>query len=220
MDTVANVLEKIPPGEVEAVLTDTIKDLLHNRRLERWMVQQRYLIAIDGTLKWSGIVQHAQEMLQKHEANGNTIYQVYGVEAVLVGPQGIAIPLLTEFCANSEDPTEETQQDSELKSFRRLAKRLRELFPKLPLTILADGLFPNGPLFALLREYRWDFMIVLKSGNLPTWQHDARRMHKLERHNTVAAPWGDGSFGDEPVGLPSAEIQDLCHLRHPNESRL
>jgi len=116
----------------------TLPDL-RNRRLERWMVQQRYLIAIDGTLKWSGIVQHAEEMLQKHSTNGPTIYQVYGVEAVLVGPQGIAVPFLTEFCASSEEPTEETQQDSELKAFRRLAKRLKELFPKLPLAILADG---------------------------------------------------------------------------------
>ncbi len=103
------------------------------------MVQHRYLIAIDGTLKWSGIVQHAEEMLQKHEANGTTIYQVYGVEAVLVGPQGIAIPFPTEFCANSEEPTEETKQDSELKAFRRVAKRLKALFPKLRLTLLADG---------------------------------------------------------------------------------
>ena len=103
------------------------------------MVQQRSLIAIDGTLKWSGIVPHAQEMLQKHSANGPTIYPGYGVEAVWVGPQGIAIPLLTEFCANSEEPTEETQQASERKAFRRLAKRLSERFPKLPLTLLADG---------------------------------------------------------------------------------
>ena len=34
-------------------------------------------------------------------------------------------------------------------------------------------------------------MIVLQAGNLPTWQDDARRMHKLECHNTVKAPWGD-----------------------------
>ena len=36
-------------------------------------------------------------------------------------------------------------------------------------------------------------MIVLQAGNLPTWQDDERRMHKLERHNTVKAPWGDRS---------------------------
>ena len=138
-DTVANVLEKIPPGEVETVLTDTMKDLLPNRRLERWRVQQRSLIAIDGTLKWRGIVPHAQQMLQKHSVNGPTIYPGYGVEAVWVGPQGIAIPLLTELGANSEEPTEETQQASERKAFRRLAKRLSERFPKLPLTLLADG---------------------------------------------------------------------------------
>jgi len=70
---------------------------------------------------------------------------------------------------------------------------MKALFPKLRLTLLADGLYPNGPLFALLRRYRWDFMIVLKAGNLPTWQDDARRMHQLEPHNTVAAPWGNRS---------------------------
>jgi len=46
--------------------------------------------------------------------------------------------VLTEFCANSEEPTEETQQDSELKAFRRLAKRLKALFLKLRLTIVDD----------------------------------------------------------------------------------
>ncbi len=108
----AGLLEQIPTSEVEAVLTDTMKRLLRNRRFANWMVQHRYLIAIDGTLKWSGIVQHAEEMLQKHEANGTTIYQGYGVEAVLVGPQGITVPFLTEFCANSEAPAEKTKQDS------------------------------------------------------------------------------------------------------------
>jgi len=61
MDTVARVLEEIPASEVEEVLTSTLKRLLRNRRLERWMVQQRYLVAVDGTLKWSGIVGHTEE---------------------------------------------------------------------------------------------------------------------------------------------------------------
>ncbi len=86
MDTVAHGLEPIPPGAVESILTGTIKRLVHHRRLERWMVQQRYLIAIDGPLKWSGVEQHAQEMLQTHEPNGTTIYQGIGVEAVLWAP--------------------------------------------------------------------------------------------------------------------------------------
>jgi len=145
-------------------------------------------------------VHHAQEMLQKHSAHGPTIYPGYGVEAVWVGPQGIAISLLTALGANSEEPTEQTQRASELKAFRRLAKRLSEWFPKLPLILLADGLFPNGPLFALLRACRWDFTIVLKAGNLPTWQDDARRRHKLVPRNAVATPWGGGIDAYDLVG--------------------
>ncbi len=96
---------------------------------------ERSLIASNGPLKWSGIVPYAEEMLQKHEAHGITIDPGYGVEAVLVGPQGIAVPFLTEFCANSE----ETQQDSELKAFRGLAKRMKAPFPTPRLILLADG---------------------------------------------------------------------------------
>jgi hypothetical protein len=83
---------------MEAVLTDTMKRLLRNRRLAHWMVPHRSLIAIDGPLKSSGIVPQAEEMLQKHVATGITIYPGYGAEAVWVGPQGIAIPFLTEIC--------------------------------------------------------------------------------------------------------------------------
>ena len=91
------------------------------------------------------------------------------MEAVLVGPQGIAIPLMTEFCDNrAGDPPESQQafkQDSELKAFYRLARRLKAALGKVPLAILADGLYPNGPLFAFLRQMRWDFMIVRQEGN-------------------------------------------------------
>lgn len=64
-------------------------------------------------------------MLQKPAANVITVDPGYGIEAVLVSSQGIAIPFLREFCANSEEP----KQDSELKAFRRLAKRMQALFP-------------------------------------------------------------------------------------------
>jgi len=71
----------------------------------------------------------AEEMLQKHEANGVTIDPGYGVDVVWVGPQGIAILFLAEFCATSEEPTKEPHQDWERKAFRRLAKPMKALVP-------------------------------------------------------------------------------------------
>jgi len=75
-----------------------------------------------------------------------------------VGPQGIVIPLLAEFCKNQDS---HEKQDCELKAFRRLAPRLKELMGKLPLLIVADGLYANGPVMQICRKDNWDFMIVL-----------------------------------------------------------
>ena len=129
--------------------------------------------------------------MTKDSKDGKTVYQAYVLEAVLVGPQGIAIPLLGEFCENAVDAPPETKQDSELKAFYRLARRLKAAFPRLKIAILADGLYPNGPLFRFLRDQRWDFLIVLKAGNLKQWQADARRQRPLVPKNVYRTTWGD-----------------------------
>ena len=191
MDTVARVLERLPAEHLESILLDTVKRLLRNRRLASWMVQQHYLVAVDGTLKWSAAYPWASEALTKQMKSGDPVYQAYVVEAVLVCPQGIAIPLMAEFCENAVDAAPATKQDSELKAFYRLARRLKAAFPRLKLAILADGLYPNGPLFRFLRAYRWDFMLVLKAGNLKTFQADAQRQHGLEPQNVYDHVWGN-----------------------------
>jgi len=38
---------------------------------------------------------------------------IYVLEAALVGPQGIALPLMTEFCENPFDNSEQKKQDCE-----------------------------------------------------------------------------------------------------------
>jgi hypothetical protein len=83
------------------------------------------------------------------------------LEACLVGPQGIRIPFLTEFCENVGDGDEFTKQDCESKACKRLLERLRKAFPKLRIMAVMDGLYPNGPMMALCRKLRLDFMIVL-----------------------------------------------------------
>ena len=193
MDTVARVLEALPADELEATLLGTMQRLLRNRKFAHWMVEHHYLVAIDGTLKWTANYRWAEEALEKHHGTGDGAYQAYVLEAVLVGPQGIAIPLLAEFCENPADAPEESKQDSELKAFYRLARRLKAAFPRLPMTILLDGLYPNGPLFRFLRDRRWDFMIVLKEGNLPKLQAMARKLWALTPHQRQTHHWGGRS---------------------------
>lgn len=99
MDTVNRLPAKINPEQLEEVLIQIIRRLLRNRRLQALLVEKQYIIAIDGTQKLVRHTPFAQEAL--HRQQGEEIaYIAYTVEAVLVGPQGITIPLLTEFCEN------------------------------------------------------------------------------------------------------------------------
>jgi hypothetical protein len=49
--------------------------------------------------------------------------------------------------------------------------RLKAYFPRLPILLLLDGLYPNGPLMALCRHYHGQFMIVLPDKCRPSvWE--------------------------------------------------
>ena len=104
---------------------------------------------------------------------------------------GMVIPLMSEFLEYQPGEGESRKQDCETKAFHRLAARIKQAFPRLPLMLLLDGLYPNGPIMARCREYHWDFMIVLKDGSLPTvWEE----YHSLVHHqpaNQLRQHWGE-----------------------------
>ena len=55
------------------------------------------------------------------------------LEARLIGPCGTELPLMVEFL-DVDDPVRD-KKDCELKGFDRLSRRLREAFPRLPISI-------------------------------------------------------------------------------------
>jgi len=73
----------------------------------------------------------------------------------------------TEWVENRADGDYE-KQDCEQKVFLRLAVKLKKMFPRLPLVILADGLYPNQTIFETCRNNGWDFIFTFKDGNLPS----------------------------------------------------
>jgi len=63
--------------------------------------------------------------------DGRTIYYHPVLEAKVVTANGFAFSLMTEFIENpGEQPT---KQDCELKAFYRLAERLKQRFPHVPI---------------------------------------------------------------------------------------
>jgi hypothetical protein len=190
MDTLERLLEEIPAENIEDVLGKTIARLLRSKKMDALKVENRYVVAVDGTQKFTRTVSFAPEALHR-QSGDETTYIVYVLEAVLVGPQGIVIPLLAEFCENeSGDDNPETKQDCELMAFYRLAARLNKLLPKQSLLIVADGLYPCGPVMSTCRKNNWDFMIVLPSNCPKTVWEEALGIHRLEPKESRDYKWG------------------------------
>ena len=189
-DTVNRFLERIDPDELELVLIATVKHLMRRGKLVAWLVEKQYVIAVDGSQKLTRNWSWAEETLHRHHGEGTVSYAAYALEACLVGPQGVSIPLMTEFCENRQDGDEFAKQDSEYKACRRLLVRVRQKFPKARMMIVADGLYPNGPFMAWCRSLRLDYMLVLPAHSLPSVWEEVNGLRKLEDGRLRTHTWG------------------------------
>lgn len=169
MDAVEDLYRLLDAGELEKLKTFLIKELVEKKVFHRFrFLGKRYLIAIDGTGVASYASNYCGECTSKTSSKtGKTTYYHHVLEAKLVTSNGISASLLTEWIRN-ENGKEYDKQDCELTAFKRLAVRLKQLYPRLPIVILADGLYANAPFFQICRENGWDFIVSFKDGNLPS----------------------------------------------------
>ena len=198
-DTLNRLLARIPVDQIQDASIELMQDLIRNKKFCRYMVSKRYSIAMDGTQKMARNLFWTEACLQRelrHKDNDGTTtartqYYVYVLEANLVFPNGLTIPLMTEFLSSTEVDPSSSKQDCETKAFHRLAAKIKEKFPRLPILILLDGLYPNGPVLERCREYGWQFMIVLQDDSLPTVWEEFRGLEKIEKQNVLSHKWGD-----------------------------
>jgi hypothetical protein len=198
-DTLNRVLSKIDVDQIESAQLDLVEGLIRNKKFTRHLISNCYPIAIDGTQKvvrdwcWDDGCLERQVSSKEKDGTESTRpqYYVYVVEANLAFANGMTIPLMTEFLDYGKGDQETNKQDCERKAFERLAERLKERFPRLPIMVLLDGLYPNGPVLQLCKKNRWQYMIVLQDGNLPSVWEEARGLAKLQLHNRLNRTWGN-----------------------------
>jgi len=124
-----------------------------------------FTIAVDGTGVHSSQTKHWDECTRQTSKNGVVTYMNPVLEAKLVCSNGLSLSLYTEWITNDE---EFDKQDCELKAFKRLAPLLKKYFPRLPVCLLLDGLYCNGPVMDICKENGWQWIAVFKDGNLPS----------------------------------------------------
>jgi hypothetical protein len=92
------------------------------------------------------------------------------LEAKLVTESGLCISLATEWIENPSG--EYDKQDCERKAFVRLSEKIKKYFPRLPLCLLADGLYPYAGAFDICEQNKWKFIFVLQDKSLKSVQEE------------------------------------------------
>jgi hypothetical protein len=175
-DTLEATFQRMQVPEMQEVVTATVETLIRQKVLYPYRLCGRYfLVTIDGTGMLTFAERHCAQCLTLTQ-HGHTTYYHPILEAKLVTHAGLVFSLLTEFIENpSQYPS---KQDCELKAFYRLAARLKQRFPRLPICLLLDGLFAGGPTFAICEKHDWPYLIVLQEADLPAVQEEFQALLK------------------------------------------
>lgn len=164
MDTVDAVFSVLSNDEIERLKASLVASLIEKKVLGKFrLLDSYYRVAIDGTGVMTVPQGHCDHCLTKKSANGVVTYFHNILEAKLITPNGFAISLCSEWI---ENPDEYVKQDCELKAFKRLADKLKEHFPKLPICLHADGLYSNKTFFDICHKKNWRFIVTLKDASL------------------------------------------------------
>lgn len=194
-ETLRRLLAGIEPEGIEAAQVELVRSLIRDKKFSDYLVEHCYMIAFDGTQKMVRRLLPDDPWLERKvgaEGKKREQYYVYVLEANLVLSNGVSIPLMSEFLDYHKGDNEREKQDCEQRAFFRLSERLKEAFPRLPIMLLLDGLFAQGPVMRRCRDYNWHYMIVLQDGSLPhVWQeyHGLRRF--LTEQDRLSQQWGD-----------------------------
>lgn len=209
--TLIYALENLPEAEIEKLQVESVKLLIRQKKFDKFRLFEKYfLIAFDGTQEIKFNERHCEHCLTRKigEDEKGPIYQYYHniLVASLVGPNNLAIPVLSEFIEN-ESP-DISKQDCERNAFYRLSERLNAFFPRTNICIIADSLYACDRVMSICKENKWLYIIAFKSKSIPN----------LAKEYEALAPSCPENTG---FHMPNSSTQqkfqwvnDLAHQKH------
>ena len=160
-----------------------------------------FLVAVDG-VHWHTSASPLEHSTRRTHGDGRVEYMYTALQATVVTPDGIRLPLMTEFIENPEGKYD--KQDCELKAAKRLLERLKKGFPKLRMTILMDGLYLCESIIRTCVRNGWGFSITVTD-------HAAAFRAKAE---AAMARSGNRIAGDDPVTGLSRTVSWCNKVEH------
>ena len=191
-DTVDNVMRVLDENELEELKTWMIKIILTKKTLHKFRFLGKYhLVAVDGSGMMSFPEKHCEHCLTKTSKKGKTTYFHNVLEAKIVCHNGFSISLATEHIENPSGDYD--KQDCEMKAFRRLTQKLKKMYPRLPICITADGLYPNMTFFNICLENLYCYIVIFKDGNLPSVWNEVEALKDITPENEHSETINNGN---------------------------
>ena len=165
--TACGFLEHVEAAGLEDILVEGVRRLVRGKDLDWARFRGCVVVAVDGT---------KQENCRAGKAvDGKT--RRMALEAKVIGPGGLALPLLSEPVDQYDD--ERGKHDCELRAFIRMAVRLDAAFPKLCFCVVGDALYANETVFGICERYGWKYILTFKEGSHPAVAEEARELLAL-----------------------------------------
>ena len=166
-------LERLNPEELEKIQKNIVYSMIRRKTFEDARVLKKWLVMIDATELDEGFQKKNEHYLSRCYNKGTEKefikYHRSVLEAKIYFENNLVCSIASEIIENSEEYVNQSddsiKQDCESKAFVRLAAKIKEKFPRLPIIIVADGLYVRQKVLQICREYSWDYIIRYKEGS-------------------------------------------------------
>ena len=197
-DTINNVFERIDIEQLRGIQKYMVQRLIRSKTFDKYRYKGKYFqIVVDGTRLATFKERHCEHCLKRTYNKGQkdeySIYYHYVLEAKLVVGD-IVISIDTEFVENEEENIE--KQDCEIKAFYRMAKRIKEQYPKLPIIISGDALYACEPVITTCVDNKWEYILRLKDGRLKLLVEEIEGLEKAEIEEKNIRYWNEVKYGE------------------------
>lgn len=180
-DTAYAYLRTLHPANLIGVQACCVRRLLRMRALEHFRFGREWLVAIDAVWLRTYTRRHCKHCLHMTLPDGTQRWMHAVLEAKLILSNGMVISLASVSIENRDAGA--TKQDCEQKAIPRLARRLKQLYPRLPICLTGDSLYACAPFMKLCEEMNWSYIAVLKEGRTPAlWRRAVTASRKTSQY--------------------------------------
>ena len=202
-------LERLNPKELEKINKKMVYDIIRRKTFDNARVLGKWLVIVDGTELDEGFKDKNDNYLSRTYNKGTenefTKYHRSILEAKIVLNNEVVASIASETIENLDEYENQSEgvkkQDCESKAFKRLAKKLKKSFPRLPIIIAADSLYVSHDVMDICEKNDWDFIIRYKEGSAKTIAEEYRLLPERNHVGQDIEYQNDIVFGDREINL-------------------